>query len=124
MPLIGVRPGAWIRRKVQLKDEHGRELRTVQAQVLGSVAVHPSTRTNDPTWAVTAIPSSKLLCRNLASEVEALRLGQVLHDKFREQLREVDIEKLRESLPEWVRPWLMECYEKQAYVPLPNPSKV
>ena len=122
MPKVTPKASPWVRGKINagIYDGINRLVRTdkIAGLVYGGVGVHPSID-DAHQWSVTVL-SVRLIACYLATKADACKVGEVLQRYCCLALQETDEKKLIEKLPGWVKPWLLECAKKRAYIPPPR----
>jgi hypothetical protein len=90
----------------------------IAAHCLGMVAVHPSPEEEEEVkgkWALTAISIGYRIAMTTL-EADARKIGEVLWSRFRKEIQQDNPFDMRQSLPQWVKNWLIACREKLAYL--------
>lgn len=95
----------WRSERIEVEAKEKPFLRTVEAKVHGSVAVHAGWGDNErDKWVVVSV-SLRLAIGTLTKESDAIRLAEYLEKNYSEAMRCATKERALSKLPSWFKDW-------------------
>lgn len=118
MPPVSFKPSAsWRPRKVVIQWEPGPKKKVLDGKLYGKIAIHPGEGVNKfaRPFVVTSATVG-LAVTAVDTEIDAMRIGEVLWNEGCLGFRLKDPEAIKKNLPKWIGYWCIECRKQGKYL--------